>query len=127
MAPDRRPKGALEQAVLAHLWSSGTARTPAEVRAATGGDLAYTTVLTILSRLHAKGLVSREPRGRGHAYRPVLMSPALTVDRVLELLAHSSSRAESLALLAAHLDDTDRAALHAALGAALDDPPPAPG
>lgn len=127
MAPARRPRGALEKAVLAHLWSSGTARTPAEVRAAMGGDLAYTTVLTILSRLHAKGLVSREPSGRGHAYRPVLMSPALTVDRMLELLAHSSSRSESLALLAAHLDDTDRAALDAPLHAARDDPPPAPG
>ncbi len=120
MASDRRPKGALEQAVLAHLWSSGTACTPAEVRDATSADLAYTTVLTILSRLHAKGLVSREPRGRGHAYRPVLMSPALTVTRILELLAHSSSRADALADLAAQLDEADRGALRAALAEAPD-------
>ena len=115
MTSDRRPKGALEQAVLAHLWSTGTACAPAEVRAAVGGDLAYTTVLTILSRLHAKGMVSREQRGRGHAYRPVLMSPALTVTRVLELLAHSASRAESLAVLIAQMDEPDRAVLRAAL------------
>ena len=120
MASERRPKGALEQAVLAHLWSSGTACTPAEVRAAMAGDLAYTTVLTILSRLHAKGLVSREPRGRGHAYRPVLMSPALAASRMVELLAHSSSRADALAGLAAHLDEADRATLRAALGEAPD-------
>jgi len=88
------------------------------VRAATGGDLAYTTVLTILTRLHTKGLVSREPRGRGHAYRPVLMSPALTVTRIVELLAHSSSRPESLTGLVARLDEADRAALRAALGEA---------
>ncbi len=119
MVSDRRPKGALEQAVLAHLWASGAACTPAEVRAATGGDLAYTTVLTILSRLHAKGLVSREARGRGHAYRPVLMSPPLTVTRIMELLDHSSSRADALADLVAQLDEADRAILRAALG----DPP----
>ena len=121
MVSVRRPKGALESAVLTHLWASGTPLTPAEVRTAPGGDLAYTTVLTILSRLHAKGLVSREQRGRGHAYRPVLMSPDMTVSRMLELLAHSSSRPDSLAGLAAHLDEDDRATLRAALGE-----PPAP-
>ena len=120
MVSVRRPKGALESAVLAHLWASGTPLTPAEVRVATGGDLAYTTVLTILSRLHAKGLVSREQRGRGHAYRPVLMSPAMTVTRILELLDHSSSRPDSLVGLAAHLDEDDRATLRAALGAPPD-------
>ncbi|MEO5678705.1 MAG: BlaI/MecI/CopY family transcriptional regulator [Acidimicrobiales bacterium] len=121
MASGRRAKGALEQAVLAQLWSSDTALTAAEVRTATGGDLAYTTVLTILSRLHAKGMVSREPRGRAHAYRPVLMDPTTTVARITELLSHSTSRTDSLSALATALDDPDRATLREALQAA---PPP---
>lgn len=32
-------------------------------------DLAYTTVMTILSRLHAKGFVERRREGRAWAYR----------------------------------------------------------
>ncbi len=41
---------------------------PGEVRERIGGDLAYTTVVTILSRLHAKGLLSRYKDGRVHLY-----------------------------------------------------------
>ena len=34
-------------------------------------ELSYSTVVTILSRLHAKGLVGRERSGRGFAYAPL--------------------------------------------------------
>jgi len=40
----------------------------AEVRAALRDELAYTTVLTILRTLEAKGYVSHEQEGRGHRY-----------------------------------------------------------
>ena len=33
-------------------------------------DLAYTTVMTIMSRLHEKGLLARERDGKGYVYRP---------------------------------------------------------
>jgi predicted transcriptional regulator len=32
-------------------------------------DLAYTTVLTLVSRLYSRGLLEREPEGRGFRYR----------------------------------------------------------
>jgi predicted transcriptional regulator len=32
-------------------------------------DLAYTTVLTLVSRLWSRGLLAREPEGRGYRYR----------------------------------------------------------
>jgi predicted transcriptional regulator len=35
------------------------------------GELSYSTVVTILSRLHAKGLLARERAGRGFAYTPI--------------------------------------------------------
>lgn len=35
-----------------------------------GADIAYTTVMTLLSRLHDKGLVGRRQQGRGFSYRP---------------------------------------------------------
>src|SRR3954454_7369001 len=67
MAGGRR-RGALEQEVLACLGAAGRPLTVAEVLAEIGGDLAYTTVLTALSRLHAKGALTRQPAGRGYAY-----------------------------------------------------------
>jgi predicted transcriptional regulator len=44
--------------------------TPGEVLASLGDDLAYTTVMTTLSRLHEKGELRREPAGRAYAYTP---------------------------------------------------------
>ena len=49
--------------MLACLAAAGRPLAPAEVLAELGGGLAYTTVMTTLSRLHAKGAVSREPAG----------------------------------------------------------------
>jgi len=54
--------------VLEQLWKTPEGATPREVRAALGGDLAYTTVMTILRRLWQKGLVTRELRGRAYRY-----------------------------------------------------------
>jgi len=43
--------------------------TAGEVQAELGADLAYNTVLTVLTRLHAKGALQRSPQGRAFAYR----------------------------------------------------------
>ncbi|MGH2532832.1 MAG: BlaI/MecI/CopY family transcriptional regulator [Thermomicrobiales bacterium] len=37
-----------------------------------GRPLAYTTVMTVMSRLTSKGLLTREPAGKAHAYRPAM-------------------------------------------------------
>ena len=58
-----RPSGSLEQEVLAILAAAGEALTPAAVQAQLSGARAYTTVMTTLSRLHAKGAVTRERAG----------------------------------------------------------------
>jgi predicted transcriptional regulator len=39
-------------------------------------ERAYTTVMTIMSRLHTKGLLERELRGKTHFYRPVMSRDA---------------------------------------------------
>jgi predicted transcriptional regulator len=49
------------------LWQRGPSLV-AEVRAALADELAYTTVLTILRTLEAKGYVGRTAEGRGHRY-----------------------------------------------------------
>jgi predicted transcriptional regulator len=82
----RRAKGGLESEVLAALWAAEGPLTPGEVVDAIGGDLAYTTVQTILVRLHAKGAVAREQAGRAYAYTPVLDDAGLAADRMRALL-----------------------------------------
>lgn len=63
--------GPLEQRVMARLWAAGP-QTVGDVLDALNGSsdrrLAYTTVMTILVRLHDKGLVMREKDGRNYRY-----------------------------------------------------------
>jgi predicted transcriptional regulator len=57
--------------VLAVLRAAGTALSPGQVRDRLGGDLAYTTAVTILSRPRAKGVLGRRKVGRAYLYQPV--------------------------------------------------------
>lgn len=90
--PRRRAAGQLEGETLAALWSSERAMTPAEVQRELGGDLAYTTVTTILSRLYLKGLVQRLPSGRGYAYRPVEGQEAYAAQQMRNVLDQGVDR-----------------------------------
>jgi predicted transcriptional regulator len=63
--------GDRELDVMAVLWQAGSG-TVAEVQDMLPADLAYTTVLTILRNLEAKGFVRHEPRGKAHRYFPVI-------------------------------------------------------
>ena len=63
--------GPLETAVMDRLWK----RQQATVRdivddLARSRSLAYTTVMTIMTRLHAKGLLTRDRDGKTYVYRP---------------------------------------------------------
>lgn len=112
----------LEAEVLGVLWSSGEALSPEEVRRRLGDDLAYTTVTTILVRLHEKGAVSRAPAGRGFTYSAVLQQQDLAANRMRALLAHQQDRAGVLSRFVAGLDLEAQAALREALDADRDEP-----
>ncbi len=56
-----------EANVMQLLWDHGPSLV-AEVRARLSDELAYTTVLTILRTLEAKGYVGHDEEGRGHRY-----------------------------------------------------------
>ncbi len=88
--------GELEQEVLAALWALGSPATPAEVLDALDTDLAYTTVMTILTRLWQKGLASRERRGRAFAYAPSMSEAELAATRMADSLAAASDRKAAL-------------------------------
>lgn len=57
--------------VMAILWDLGSA-TVAEVRDRLDDDLAYTTVLTVLRTLEAKGYVDHRAAGKAHRYAPTV-------------------------------------------------------
>jgi predicted transcriptional regulator len=106
-APGRRAAGQLEAAVLEVLQRAGSALSPGEVKERIGGDLAYTTVVTILSRLHAKGLLSRYKEGRGHRYAPVADQPGLAARRMTRVLDEEADREAVLARFVSSLSDRD--------------------
>lgn len=75
--------GPLEQRAMDHLWREGPS-TVGEVleglNAASSRRLAYTTVMTILVRLHEKGFVSRSREGRHFRYAPDFDRESLTAE-----------------------------------------------
>jgi predicted transcriptional regulator len=65
----------LEAEVMDEVWSQGECTVRDVLDALNGrskGPRAYTTVLTVMQRLHTKKLLRRERRGRKHVYLPAL-------------------------------------------------------
>jgi predicted transcriptional regulator len=81
----------LEAEVLATLWAAEAALTAADVQQRLGTGLAYSTVVTILSRLFTKGTLEREHQGRAYAYRPVADEPGLAARRMLRVPASATA------------------------------------
>ena len=103
----RRARGELEGEVLAALWAAERPVTAAVVRDQVAGDIAYTTVLTILARLCAKGLVSRRREGRGHLYVSVYDEPGIAAAGMRSLLSEGGDRAAVLARFVSDLPPAD--------------------
>jgi predicted transcriptional regulator len=101
---DRRASGTLEAEVLTVLWASPEPVSAEEVRRRLDGDLAHTTVSTILSRLHRKGAVTRQLVSRGYVYSPVLDEAGMVASRMRALLEDQRDRAGVLSQFVAGLD-----------------------
>jgi predicted transcriptional regulator len=122
-AVGRRAAGELEAAVLAVLQEAGSALSPGEVRERLGEQLAYTTVVTILSRLHAKGVLERHKEGRAYLYAPVADEPGLAARRMARVLDGEADREAVLSRFVSSLSDSDEELLRRMLG----DPRPGGG
>lgn len=114
--PERRGAGELESAVLASLWATDLALTPAEIQAEIGADLAYNTVHTILKRLHDKGLVLRAADGRRGAYRPAKNAAELTAEAMHEALDQGPDPIVTLQHFVTGLSPEEERALRDLLG-----------
>jgi predicted transcriptional regulator len=115
-AVGRRAAGELEAAVLAVLQAAGSPLSPAEVRDRLDGDLAYTTVVTILSRLHGKGVLDRRKAGRAFLYAPVADEPGLAARRMTQMLDAEPDRETVLARFVSGLSGKDEELLRRMLG-----------
>jgi predicted transcriptional regulator len=86
--------GPLEMKVLMLLWGKGHALTVRHFLPAFP-ELAYTTLMTTLDRLHRKGVLIRRRRGRAFAYEPRCspeqMLSELVSEQVADLLAASGA------------------------------------
>ena len=123
--PPRKPRlGDLERAVLEVLWHASSPRTVREVydELATGRDLAYTTVMTVLDRLAKKDLVVQERDGRAYRYRAAASRSEMTADLMRDALDEfaTGDRRPALVAFVGEVSEEERVALREAL-AALDD------
>lgn len=88
MAPHESDVGTAELEVLKTLWDEG----PATVREvmnhlhARGRKVAYTTVLTFLTRLEQKGFVRSDKSGLAYVYRPRVTREKVSRSRLKSLL-----------------------------------------
>lgn len=118
----RQPRtrlGDLERAVLEVLWEREDASVREVHEALTDRELAYTTVLTVLDRMHGKSLVTREKDARAFRYSAAATRGDMTADLMREAL-EEFSEADRQAALVAFVGDathTDREALRRALAA----------
>jgi predicted transcriptional regulator len=120
----RREAGELESEVLAALWASSAPMTPAEVLAQLEGALAYTTVMTTLSRLFEKGLVDRRSAGRSYAYAPTVREADLAGQRIRTLLERGHDRGAVLQGFVSELSPDEERLLRELLQSDEDASPP---
>ncbi len=111
----KRPDGALEHDIMTVLWTAERPLQPGEVKDRLGTALAYTSVATVLGRLHAKGLVSRTEFGRAYAYEARIDESQLAVRRIGEVLASASDKRQVLVGFVGTLSAKDIKALRGLL------------
>jgi len=122
---ERRAAGTLESEVLGILRAAPGPLTPGEVRDRLSGagagqrGLAYSTVVTIMSRLQAKGLLSRRRAGRGFSYAPV-DEASLAAGRMSSALGSGSDRDAVLSRFVSGLSGRDAELLRRLLDGAPD-------
>ncbi|MEU8403957.1 BlaI/MecI/CopY family transcriptional regulator [Nonomuraea sp. NPDC048892] len=112
-----RGLGELESTIMDRMWAI---KRPASVRDVLEHlqqerTLAYTTVMTVMDKLHTKGLLKRQPVGRAYIYEAVSSKEAYTADVMRASLAASGNRAATLVHFLERLTPEEASALEAAL------------
>jgi predicted transcriptional regulator len=112
----KRANGEREAEILGLLQQADGALTPGEVTERLGGELTYSSVVTILTRMHTKQVLTRTPRGRAYAYAPVTDDPGFAARRMRSVLEERTDRKAVLARFADGLSTDDADLLRRLLG-----------
>jgi predicted transcriptional regulator len=120
-AAGRRAAGELEAEVLAALWGAREPLTPVQLQAQLGGDLAYNTVHTILTRLCDKGVVRRTTVQGRRAYTPAQGAAEWSADQMRAVLDRGLDRDAILQRFVTSLSPADERLLRRLL---RDEPAP---
>lgn len=104
-----RQFGDLEAVVMEHLWSADGPLTVREVleRIDRRPPLAYTTILTVMDKLHRKGFLERERHGRAYRYHPTKDRADHTAELMHELLSGSGDFAVTIHRFLDHMSPTE--------------------
>ncbi|MFC7304710.1 BlaI/MecI/CopY family transcriptional regulator [Streptomyces monticola] len=119
----RRGQGELEAQVLSALRAAPGPVTAGWVQQRLGSDLAYTTVITILTRLLAKEAVTRKREGRAFVWTSAADEAGLAALRMRRMLDAEADRQAVLASFVTTLSPDDEELLRGLLGAAAEDDP----
>ena len=97
------------------LWAAPGPMAAKAIGAAVGADHAVTTVLTVLSRLERKGVVTRERNGRAHTYRAAASREDHVAELMREALGSAADTDAALARFVSAASPAEAAALRRAL------------
>lgn len=86
--------------------------------------VAYTTAITVIERLRAKGWLVRERAGRSYLYAATCAEHEYAAHLMNSVLEGSGDRSAALLSFAGQLDETEAQALREALARAEEDPGP---
>lgn len=107
----RRARGELAGEIFTVLEQAGVPLTAGEVRERIARPLAYTTVVTTMTRLYAKGALTRSREGRSHRYTPSTSQAGLVARRMRHVLADHDDRRAVLTHFVSELTDEDEEVL----------------
>ncbi|WP_167165643.1 BlaI/MecI/CopY family transcriptional regulator [Saccharomonospora amisosensis] len=108
--------GELERAVMDVLWAHDEPMSVRAVHAALSGrDLAYTTVMTVLTRLANKNVVRRAREGRAWLYAPAASREEYVAELMLQALELTGDRGSALVRFAQSVSTDEADALRQAL------------
>ena len=117
-----RTFGELESRIMDVVWSAESPLSVQDVADQVEGAPAYTTVITVIERLRAKGWVRRHREGRAFRYQATGSRGQYTAQLMGQLLQDSRDRPGALLGFAGQLDPADAQALRDALDRAGPDP-----
>ena len=123
-----RTFGELEERIMTTVWGQDHAVTVREIvdRLSEVKPAAYTTVITVVERLRAKGWLRRERDGRSYMYSATRSEHEYVAHLMGEVLQESGDHSAALLSFAGQLEPSDAIALRRALAGVDDSERPVP-